>query len=98
LGGIWAEQLADSVILPLPASPGQVRVALTGLRGFDLLLGSRGTKPVDLDALAEFTSSIGRLLLDYRDGEGQGFDLVELNPVVAGPEGAIALDALAHLT
>jgi len=97
LGGIWAEQLADGVVVPLPASPVQVREALPRLKAFGLLEGSRGSRPVDLDGLAEFASKLGRLLLDYRDEEGRGFDLIELNPVVAGPDGTIALDALAHL-
>jgi acyl-CoA synthetase (NDP forming) len=97
LGGIWAEQLADSVVVPLPASPGQVKEVLPQLKAFGLLDGSRGGRPVDLDRLAEFASRVGDLLLDYRDQDDRGFDLLELNPVVAGPEGAIALDALAHL-
>jgi acyl-CoA synthetase (NDP forming) len=97
LGGVWAEQLADSVVVPLPASPGQVKEALPRLKAFGLLDGSRGRRPVDLDGVAEFASGVGGLLLDYRDEDGRGFDLLELNPVVAGPEGAIALDALSHL-
>ena len=97
LGGIWAEFLADSVVIPLPAPPETVRQALTGLKAFGLLSGQRGTEGADLDALASFASKVGHLLLDYRDPAGRGFDLIELNPVVAGPEGAIALDAIAHL-
>ncbi|HNF84921.1 MAG TPA: acetate--CoA ligase family protein, partial [Solirubrobacterales bacterium] len=97
LGGVWAEQLADSVVVPLPASPEQVRAALGRLRGFEALLGRRGTPVTDLGALSELASGVGQLLLDYRDGEGRRFDLIELNPVVARPDGAIALDALAHL-
>jgi len=98
LGGIWAEQMNDSVVIPLPASPEQVRAGLHGLGGYDLLLGSRGTKPVDLAALSAFASRVGGLLLAHHDQEGRSFDLIELNPVVAGPDGAVALDALAHLT
>lgn len=97
LGGIWAEHLADSVVLPLPASPEQVKFALGRLKSFGVLVGSRGTRGVYLDALAEFASKVGQLLLDYRSEEGSALDLVELNPVVAGPDGATALDAVAHL-
>ena len=97
LGGIWAEFLADSVVIPLPASPETVRQALTRLKAYGLLVGFRRTDGTDLDALASFASKVGHLLLDYRDPAGRGFDLIELNPVVAGPEGAIALDAVAHL-
>lgn len=97
LGGIWAEQLADSVVVPLPASPAQVGAALTRLRGFGMLRGNRGTSGVDLDALAGFASKVAHLLLEYRDPKGRAFDLIELNPVLAGPEHVIALDAIAHL-
>lgn len=97
LGGVWAEQLADSVVVPLPASPEQVRAALGRLRAFEALLGRRGTPVTDLAALSELASGVGQVLLDYRDGEGRRFDLIELNPVLARPDGAIALDALAHL-
>ncbi|MDQ5895680.1 MAG: hypothetical protein QG596_1941, partial [Actinomycetota bacterium] len=97
LGGIWAEYLADSVVVPLPATPETVRQALTSLKAFGLLSGQRGAKGADLDALASFASKVGHLLLDYRDPSGRGFDLIELNPVVASHEGAVALDAVAHL-
>ena len=97
LGGIWAEQLNDSVVVPLPASPEQVKKALGRLQAWDVLLGRRGTPVNDIGALAELAAKIGQLLLEYRDPESRGFDLIELNPVVASPEGATALDALAHL-
>lgn len=97
LGGIWAEQLGDSVVIPLPASPRRVRDALGKLRAFEVLTGRRGNPVTDLDALSELASKLGGLLLDHRDRDGRALDLIELNPVVASPEGAIALDALAHL-
>lgn len=97
LGGIWAEYLADSVVVPLPASTDQVLQAMSRLKGYGVLLGSRGTSPTDLDALAEFAARVGHLFLEYRDPHGRAFDLIELNPVLAGAEGTIALDAVAHL-
>lgn len=97
LGGIWAEQLSDSVVLPLPVSPGQVKEALKRLRAYEVLAGHRGTAGADLDALAELASKIAHQLIGHRDPDGRGFDLIELNPVLAGPDGAIALDAIAHL-
>jgi len=97
LGGIWAEQLRDSVVLPLPGSPVQVKEALGRLRAYEVLAGRSGTAGVDLDALAEFASRVARLLIGYEDPEGRGFDLIELNPVLAGARGAVALDAVAHL-
>ena len=97
LGGIWAEQLADSVVIPLPASTGQIRSALPRLKAWDVLLGKRGTRVTDLDALATLATRVGNQLLEHRDPSGRPFDLIELNPVLASPDGAVALDAVAHL-
>lgn len=97
LGGIWAEYLDDSVVIPLPATPARVKAGISRLRAYGLLAGHRGTAGVDVEALAGFASRVGHLLLDYSDPKGRAFDLIELNPVLAGPEGPVALDAVAHL-
>ena len=88
LGGIWTETLDDVAIVPLPADTDRVERALRGLRGAPLLTGARGTEPVDLAALAQLGAACGELLLDH------GLSLLELNPVVARPDGAVALDAV----
>jgi acetate---CoA ligase (ADP-forming) len=58
-----------------------------GLRGHGVLTGARGAAPVDLDALADVVVAAGDLLL-------AADDVVELdlNPVLAGPAGAVAVD------
>jgi acetate---CoA ligase (ADP-forming) len=90
LGGIWTEAFADVAILPLPASPERVEAALRGLRGAALLTGSRGTEPIDLGAVATAASQAGELLLD------QGLELLELNPLIAGSDDCVAVDAVAR--
>jgi acetate---CoA ligase (ADP-forming) len=90
LGGIWTETLDDVAIVPLPAEPERVERALRALRGAPLLTGARGAEPVDLGAIAKLASGAGQMLLD------NGLALLELNPVVAHPHGAMALDALAR--
>ncbi|MCI0687422.1 MAG: acetate--CoA ligase family protein [Sporichthyaceae bacterium] len=88
LGGIWVELLADVAVIPLPAEPERIEHALARLAGASLLRGGRGREPVDLGAVARLAASVGALLLD------QGLDLIELNPVIARPDGAVAVDAL----
>jgi acyl-CoA synthetase (NDP forming) len=88
LGGIWAETLDDVVVLPLPVDPDQVIDGLRRLRAAPMLTGGRGRAPVDLRAIGEIACRIGRLLLS------EGFALVEVNPLIAGPDGASAADAL----
>jgi acetyl-CoA synthetase len=90
LGGIWTEALDDVAIVPLPAEPGRVERALRALRGAPLLTGGRGAEPLDLEAVAHLAAGAGRMLLDH------GLALLELNPVVAYPGRAVALDALAR--
>jgi acetyl-CoA synthetase len=88
LGGLWTELLDDVAVVPLPADVGRVRAALLTLRGAPLLLGARGGAAVDLDAVAELAVRVGELVAT---GEAS---LVECNPVLAGPGGVTALDAV----
>ena len=90
LGGIWTELLDDVAIVPLPATPARVESALRSLRGAGLLTGARGTVPVDLAALSALAAAAGDVLL------AEDLALLELNPVIAGPGGAVAVDALAR--
>jgi hypothetical protein len=92
LGGVFAELHADAAVVALPASPGRVARALRGLRGAAVLEGARGGPRVDIGAVARLASRVGELLL-----EGD-FELIELNPVLAGESSAVAVDALARRT
>ena len=76
--------------MPLPASPARVEAALRSLRGAGLLTGARGALPVDLPALAALAARAGDVLLDER------LTLLELNPVIARPDAAVAVDAVAR--
>jgi acetate---CoA ligase (ADP-forming) len=90
LGGVWTEALSDVAVVPLPADAGRIERALRGLRGAPLLTGGRGVAPVNLAAVAVMAQRIGELLLEAP------LELIELNPVLAGPGGAIAVDATAR--
>jgi acetyl-CoA synthetase len=90
LGGIWTEAFDDVAIVPLPAAPDRAEAALRSLRGAALLTGGRGTELVDIGAVARAASRIGELLLD------EGLELIEVNPLIARPDGCTAVDALAR--
>lgn len=91
-GGILAEVLDDVALLLAPAPDAVIRRRLERLRGAALLRGVRGRPGVDLDALAGLVGAVGRLLVaDASVAE------IDLNPVIAGPEGAVAVDALVVL-
>jgi acyl-CoA synthetase (NDP forming) len=87
LGGIWTELLEDVRVVPLPAHANRIEQELRMLRGAPLLLRARGTRPVDLGAVARLAERVGELLI------ADSLELIECNPVLAGPDHAVALDA-----
>jgi acetyl-CoA synthetase len=90
LGGMWTEALDDVAIVPLPADAARIERALRRLRGARLLTGARGTPPVDLPAVARMAQRVGELLVE------ESLELLEVNPVLAGPGGVVAVDATAR--
>ena len=86
-GGIYVEVLDDTATRLAPVDPAEARRMLEELRMAPALHGARGRPPVDLDALAATVSRFSRIGVDVPD-------LVELeiNPLLAGAEGARALD------
>ena len=61
-----------------------------GLKGRPLLAGVRGSPPVDLDALLDAVMAVQRLALDH----GRRIAELDVNPLLARPDGVVALDAL----
>ena len=92
LGGILAEVLDDVAILLAPAPEAEVGRRLERLRGAAILRGVRGRPGVDLDGLAALVAAVGRMLL-----EDPAVVEVDLNPVIASPDGVVAVDALVVL-
>jgi acyl-CoA synthetase (NDP forming) len=89
-GGVLVELMADrAVALPPVSRAGAMRM-LDGLRLRPLLDGFRGAAPVDLEALADVVVAVSRLAHDH----GTRIDALDLNPVVATPDGAVAVDVL----
>ncbi len=91
LGGVFAETLRDTTTLLPPVSPAMARKALEKLRLFPLLTGARGREHVDLDALCHLIFQFSAFAAEA----GEQFLEFEINPVIAGPNGAMAVDCLA---
>jgi succinyl-CoA synthetase beta subunit len=89
LGGLWIESLRDVRLLPPDLEPADIAGELTRLRGAALLTGTRGSAPADLTAVAAIATRIGDLMLS-----NPRITEVDLNPVIARPDGASAVDAL----
>jgi hypothetical protein len=92
LGGVWTEVLTDVAIVLLPARAARIERTLRTLRGAPLLMGGRGTAPVDVAAVARLAERVGEVLVE------ESLELIELNPVVVGPDGAVAVDAVVRRT
>ena len=90
LGGIFTELLADAVTFTPPGDDASVRGRLQLLQGYKLLCGYRGRPAADLNALVDVILRFGMLCATI----GPLFEAIDLNPVIAGPGGAMAVDAL----
>jgi acyl-CoA synthetase (NDP forming) len=89
-GGTLIEMLSDRVaLLPRVDSTRALR-ALERLQIRPLLDGARGAIPVDIDALAEVIVRFSELVVDGADF----IDAIDVNPVIAGRTGSVAVDAL----
>jgi acetate---CoA ligase (ADP-forming) len=88
MGGITAELLADTAVGLAPLTRERARRMLGSLRHAPLLSGWRGAEPVDLDAAAAALMAIS-----VAGAEHPEYSELEVNPMLAYPGGAVALDA-----
>ncbi len=89
-GGTAAEVLHDQAIDLPPLNERLALAMLKSLRIWPLLAGHRGRPGVDLDALLEVVMRFSYLVADYPE-----ISEIEINPLLVGANGAVALDARA---
>jgi acetate---CoA ligase (ADP-forming) len=90
LGGIMVELLGDTKVRLAPVDDQAARAMLASLRGHALLTGFRGKPGIDIDRLVDIICRLSELAHDLRDV----IDQIDVNPVIASADGAIAADAL----
>jgi acyl-CoA synthetase (NDP forming)/GNAT superfamily N-acetyltransferase len=88
LGGVATELLADRAWRAVPMTDRDAATLVDEPRAAPLLRGYRGAEPVDRAALADLLSRIGRLVDEHPEVRG-----LELNPVLARPDGYSVLHA-----
>ena len=88
-GGTLVDLLDDTASVLLPASAGNVREALASLRVWPLLCGHRGRPGADVDSVVDTIMALDRLVCD-----DPSIVEVEINPLLASPSSAVAVDAL----
>ena len=89
LGGVLAEALDDVSLRLAPIGPQDAAAMLDELRGSRLLDGVRGRPPIDRAAVAAILVKVAGLAASRPD-----IVAIDINPVIAGPAGAIAVDGL----
>ncbi len=90
-GGVLVELLADRAVALPPVSPAGARRMLATLRVSRLLDGLRGQPPADLDAVTAAITGLSQLAVEL----GDVLEALDINPLICGPAGAVAVDALA---
>ena len=74
-----------------PVGPQQARDLVNRLRAARLLAGVRGRPPADLAAVAAAVGAVSQIAVEL----GDALDALDINPLICGPDGAVAVDALA---
>ncbi len=87
LGGVLVEILGDVAFALAPVTAEYAGTMLRTLRGAAVLDGVRGAPAVDVGALAAVVVAVGELIAGVPD-----IAEIDLNPVLAGPHGVLAVD------
>lgn len=90
LGGVFVEILKDVTFRLAPFGIDEARLMIDEIQGRAMLDGVRGAPPADVEALAE---ALARLSV-FAAANADTVETIDVNPFIALPEGAVAVDAL----
>jgi acyl-CoA synthetase (NDP forming)/GNAT superfamily N-acetyltransferase len=93
LGGVATEVLGDHVARLAPLTDTDASSMIGSIRAAPLLLGHRGKPPADLAALSAALLRLSRLAEDLPEVAE-----LDLNPVIARPDGVTVVDARIRVT
>jgi acyl-CoA synthetase (NDP forming) len=86
IGGIFVEIMKDVAFRVCPLTKEDVHSMLMELKGREILLGARGKKAVNLEALINTILSVGRLV------ENEEISEMDINPLMCNENGCFAVD------
>lgn len=92
-GGVLTELVSDASSVLLPASRQDILEAIQSLKSRKLLEGFRGKPAADMEALLDAVMAVQ----DYAINNYEILEELDINPLIALPKGAIAVDALIKL-
>ena len=90
LGGVFVEVLKDVAFRVAPFGTEEARRMIDEIRGRAVLDGARGAPPADIEALANAISALSIFAAENSDN----IQTIDINPFIALPKGAVAVDAL----
>jgi hypothetical protein len=90
LGGVFVETFNDVALRLAPFDVDEALAMMRETRGYALLDGARGRPKCDVLAVARALSRLSQ----FAHTNAGAFDSIDINPFVALPDGAFALDAL----
>ena len=88
LGGIWVELLEDVSLRIAPLNRKDAAEMIKEIKGYPLLAGYRGQEPVNVSKLEDFLIKVS----DFVELNPVVKE-IDLNPVIAYSDGAVAVDA-----
>jgi acyl-CoA synthetase (NDP forming) len=88
LGGLFVEVLRDVSFRIVPVGRRDAIEMIEEIKGYPLLKGYRGREPVNLSALVDMILKVSDWV-----GKNQAIKELDLNPVFAYKQGALAVDA-----
>jgi len=88
LGGVFVEVLKDVAFRIVPLEERDARQMVRDIEGFAILEGVRGQPPADTDALERIILQVSQFIAEHPEVEE-----LDLNPVLAYADGAVAVDA-----
>lgn len=89
-GGVFVELFKDCALYPAPFKYEEALEMIESLQAYPLLSGYRGSKPLDIEALAKMLVQLGDLAVEQKDTLKE----LDMNPVFVYEKGVFAADAL----
>ena len=90
-GGILAELFPERAVALPPLTISAAAASVSWLRFAEVLAGVRGRQPCDMAAIAAAIAAFSMLIAEL----GDGLEAFDVNPLICGPSGVLAVDALA---
>jgi acyl-CoA synthetase (NDP forming) len=89
LGGIFVESLRDVTFRVIPISRNDAKGMIQEIRGYKILQGVRGLKPVNFLALESCLLAVSDMMLGSRNPKIRELDI---NPLFVNERGVVAVD------